>query len=145
MKHVLVLHESLSGNTKRLADLVAELLKQREAIVDVQSLRTFLNEPEARTQVQLEQYDKVLIGTYTDDSHQPPELIEELLETYNLTEYNVAAFGTGDTQWGDSYCYAADVVAKESQSKDPVLKIEQMPAKTDLGTIIEWLEAIGSE
>ncbi|MBM7631479.1 flavodoxin domain-containing protein [Geomicrobium sediminis] len=145
MKHVLVLHESLSGNTKRLADLVAELLKQREAIVDVQSLRTFLNEPKARTQMQLEQYDKVLIGTYTDDSHQPPELIEELLETYDLTEYNVAAFGTGDTQWGDSYCYAADVVAKESQSKDPVLKIEQMPAKTDLETIIEWLEAIGSE
>ncbi|MFB4161601.1 flavodoxin domain-containing protein [Geomicrobium sp. JSM 1781026] len=141
----LVLYESLSGNTSRLAAIIAEMLEDKGAAVTIQPLRTFLNLKKEEGLALIQDKQKILIGTYTDDTHEPPELVEELLEEYDLAHADVAAFGTGDTQWGDRYCFAAREIARVYESAYPVLKIEQMPARNDLVTIEKWLEAMGSE
>lgn len=95
----LVLYESLSGNTSRLAAIIAEMLEDKGAAVTIQPLRNFLNLKKEEGLALIQDKQKILIGTYTDDTHEPPELVEELLEEYDLAHADVAAFGTGDTQW----------------------------------------------
>jgi len=140
-----ILYESLSGNTAQLSMFIHQMLEYDGANVERMPLRSFLDLSIADAEETIQKYRTILIGTYTDDAHLPPEPIEELMETYTFPGQQVAAFGTGDTQWGDTYCLAAHTVAKHYQSPYPVLEIEQMPARSDEEKIDNWLEAIDDE
>ncbi|QQK81700.1 class Ib ribonucleoside-diphosphate reductase assembly flavoprotein NrdI [Salicibibacter cibi] len=144
-RNALILYESLSGNTAQLSMFIQQMLEYDGANVERMPLRSFLDLSIADAEAMIGPYGTILIGTYTDDAHLPPEPIEELMETYAFPNEQIAAFGTGDTQWGDTYCLAAHTVATHYQSPYPVLEIEQMPARSDEEKIDNWLEAIDDE
>nr|WP_264371945.1 class Ib ribonucleoside-diphosphate reductase assembly flavoprotein NrdI [Salicibibacter halophilus] len=124
---------------------IHQILEYDGAHVKRMPLQSFLDLSIADAEEVIQQYESLFIGTYTDDAHLPPEPVEELMETYAFPDKQIAAFGTGDTQWGETYCLAAHTVAKHYQSPYPVLEIEQMPARSDEKKIDNWLEAIDNE
>ncbi|QQK78036.1 class Ib ribonucleoside-diphosphate reductase assembly flavoprotein NrdI [Salicibibacter cibarius] len=144
-RNALILYESLSGNTAQLSMFIQQMLEYDGVDAERMPLRSFLDLSIADAEAMIGPYGTILIGTYTDDAHLPPEPIEELMETYAFPDKQIAAFGTGDTQWGETYCLAAHTVAKHYQSPYPVLEIEQMPARSDEEKIDHWLEAIDDE
>ncbi|WP_160112508.1 class Ib ribonucleoside-diphosphate reductase assembly flavoprotein NrdI [Salicibibacter kimchii] len=145
LRSAFILYESLSGNTAQLSMFIHQLLEYDDTNVKRMPLRSFLDLSIADADEVIQQYETIFIGTYTDDAHLPPEPIEELMETYAFPGQQIIAFGTGDTQWGDTYCLAAHTIAKHYQSPYPVLEIEQMPARSDEEKIYNWLEAIDNE
>ncbi|WP_184404564.1 class Ib ribonucleoside-diphosphate reductase assembly flavoprotein NrdI [Geomicrobium halophilum] len=144
-RSALILYESLSGNTAQLAMIIREFLEEGGTVIERMPLRSFLHLSFADAEEITQKTQKILIGTYTDNTHLPPEPIEELMETYSFPDQHIAAFGTGDTQWGDTYCLAAHTVARHYNSPYPVLEIEQMPSSSDQEKIEQWLEAIDND
>ncbi|SDI48360.1 flavodoxin domain-containing protein [Natribacillus halophilus] len=145
VRRALILYESLSGNTAQLAAVIQDLLEEAGAATERIHLRSFLDLSYEEAEDILKPYRTIMIGSYTDDKHLPPEPLEELMDTHTLSDKQVAAFGTGDTQWGETYCLAAYTIARHYQSPFSVLDIEQMPSGSDQEKIEKWLEAISDD
>lgn len=137
---VLVAFDSLSGNTKEVAEIVTAEVAH-------------LGHECHTTHVTVEHYqergdfDLYLLGSWTSDyGRTPPEMkefISELVEAKGKPAH-VALFGTGETQWGmEVYCGAVNRMAKFFDSRYPTLKIEQMPHSTkDTHTIQQWARSV---
>lgn len=137
---VLMAYDSLSGNTKEVADIAAAEVRRLGHTLDV----TYATIEHYQEQGD---YDLYLLGSWTSDyGRTPPEMkefIAELVGAKGKPE-DVAVFGTGETQWGmEVYCGAVNRMATFFDSRYPTLKIEQMPhSAKDTAAIHDWVRRV---
>ena len=146
---ILIAFASLSGNTRDVARMVRARCEQRGHAVswietDVAGLSAAGADP---------QHDLYLLGAWTDNAGRTPtemkRFIAQLVDAVGRPRH-VAAFGTGETQWGaEYYCGAVHRIAAFFDSPHPRLEIEQMPhGERDALRIRQWtdhiLDVIGS-
>ena len=137
---VLMAYDSLSGNTKEVADIAADEVRRLGHALDI-TYATVEHYQERG------EYDLYLLGSWTSDyGRTPPEMkefIAELVEAKGKLEH-VAVFGTGETQWGmEVYCGAVNRMAAFFGSRYPTLKIEQMPhSAKDAAAIHSWVKRV---
>lgn len=122
----LVAFSSLSGNTRDVARLVADRLTQKGWAVE------FFEVGMSRFDAIAGQiFDLACIGSWSVDAGRTPGEVKDFIAKWTgqpLTPPVVAAFGTGETQWGEEfYCGAAHRLARFFKSPFPVLEVEQMP------------------
>lgn len=123
---VLVVYESMTGNTKDLAEIIYKNLSDRDLNVSIYDICNVGN---------IDSYEHVYLGMYTYENGNLPDecryfLREILIENdYNLPIFSL--FGTGETQFGKrNYCRAVDSSEYHLSKKTKVigkLKIEQNP------------------
>ncbi len=141
--HILLAYASLSGNTR---DVARRVHAQCEAAghevtwihTDLQTLQGALGDA-----ARAADFDLHLLGSWSDNAGRTPaemkRYIAELVEAAGKT-IEVAAFGTGETQWGlEYYCGAVKRIARFFDSAYPLLEIEQMPhGDRDNAAIDAW-------
>ncbi|WP_088840859.1 flavodoxin [Listeria sp. ILCC797] len=118
---ILLAYDSLSGNTKLVADeITAELRTLGHDVTD------FRVAGDANYPLD-ESYDLYILGAWTVDyGRTPPDMKDFIYELGKPS--HVALFGTGETQWGvENFCGAVDRMQKFFGTTYPTLKIEQMP------------------
>ena len=93
----------------------------------------------------LSQYDLVLVGSFTRGEGDLPRQWKKYFENGMYNHSNVAVFGTGDTQWGNTYCGACDILADWYDSKYKPLRIEHYPDSTQEAKVNEWIGEIINE
>jgi len=150
----LILFTSLSGNTKEVAELIADTLVANGETV-VTSWVPYDGIPFHQREDYVEKInecDTLWIGTYTWDlGALPDEMYDvlEVLEEVDLSDIDVHVFGTGDTQFGGdlTYCKANDIIETQVNGTTHTnLKIEQSPRGQQEGKVIKWvLRNIGGE
>lgn len=140
---LLLAYASLSGNTR---DVARRVHAQCEAAghqvtwihTDLQTLHGVLGDA-----THAAGFDLHLLGSWSDNAGRTPaemkRYIAELVEAAGKT-IEVAAFGTGETQWGlEYYCGAVKRIARFFDSAYPLLEIEQMPhGDRDTAAIDAW-------
>ncbi|KMM77021.1 flavodoxin [Xanthomonas sp. NCPPB 1128] len=140
---ILLAYASLSGNTR---DVARRVHAQCEAAghevtwihTDLQRLQGALGDAGRAAD-----FDLHLLGSWSDNAGRTPaemkRYIAELVEAAGKT-IEVAAFGTGETQWGlEYYCGAVKRIARFFDSAYPRLEIEQMPhGDRDTAAIDAW-------
>lgn len=140
---ILVAHASLSGNTRDLAQRVRARCEARgHRVIWIETdLQDFAAAgADAR-------HDLYLLGSWTGNGGRtPPEMkrfIAGLVDAVGKPP-RVAAFGTGETQWGaESYCGAVRRMAAFFASPFPLLEIEQMPhGQRDATRIDAWTDLV---
>lgn len=140
---VLIAFTSLSGNTREVARQLRVRCEERGHSVtwidvDVHDLNSIGSEP---------RHDLYLLGSWSHNAGRtPPEMkrfIAELVEAVGKPK-NLAAFGTGETQWGaEYYCGAVHRIAAFFGTVHPHLEIEQMPhGRRDTLKIQQWADLI---
>ena len=141
--NLLLAYASLSGNTRDVARRVqaqCEAAGHRVTLVhtDMQTLHGELGDA-----ARAASFDLHLLGSWSDNAGRTPaemkRYIAELVEAAGKT-IEVAAFGTGETQWGlEYYCGAVKRIARFFDSAYPRLEIEQMPhGDRDSAAIDAW-------
>ncbi|MDQ0215617.1 flavodoxin I [Oikeobacillus pervagus] len=124
---VIIVYASMTGNTKQMARLIAEGIKEKGVEVEVKdSFELLANE--------LLPYDGILLGSYTyGEGEIPWEMadLHEEVQDLDLEGKAVAAFGSGDTSYLH-FARAVDILEKIMQQQgatfmQPGLKIEGMP------------------
>ncbi|WP_430534558.1 flavodoxin [Listeria rocourtiae] len=135
---ILLAYDSLSGNTKMVAEEIeAELVHVGH---DVTSFRVHPG-----TQYPLEtDYDLFMLGAWTADLGRTPPDMKDFIAELEMKPPHVAIFGTGETQWSMAYfCGAVDRMATYFESVYPRLKIEQMPNnERDHVAIKNWVTEV---
>jgi len=140
---LLLAYASLSGNTR---DVARRVHAQCEAVghqvtwihTDLQTLHGALGDA-----ARAADFDLHLLGSWSDNAGRTPaemkRYIAELVEAAGK-DVEVAAFGTGETQWGlEYYCGAVKRIARFFGSVYPLLEIEQMPhGDRDTAAIDAW-------
>jgi flavodoxin I len=140
---LLLAYASLSGNTR---DVARRVHAQCEAAghqvtwihTDLQTLHGALGDA-----ARAADFDLHLLGSWSDNAGRTPaemkRYIAELVEAVGK-DAEVAAFGTGETQWGlEYYCGAVKRIARFFGSAYPLLEIEQMPhGDRDTAAIDAW-------
>lgn len=144
---ILLAYDSLSGNTREVADLIKTEAEQAghqvtPVFVTIESLHDVVPEP-----FDEHGFDLYMLGSWSHDyGRTPPEMKEYIAELYQQVgkPHHVAVFGTGETQWGEEYyCGAVDRMARFFNSAYPRLKIEQMPhGERDQAAIIDWTQRV---
>lgn len=140
---ILVAHASLSGNTRDLARHVRARCEARGHRVtwieaDLEDIGVAGADP---------RHDLYLLGAWTGNGGRtPPEMkrfIAGLVDAVGKPP-RVAAFGTGETQWGaEYYCGAVRRMAAFFASPFPPLEIEQMPhGQRDAARIDAWTDLV---
>jgi len=138
---VLIAFTSLSGNTRDVARMVRARCEQRGHAVswvetDIAGLAAAGPDPH---------HDLYLLGAWSDNAGRTPatmkRFIAELVEAVGKPA-QLAAFGTGETQWGEQYyCGAVRRIAHFFGSSFPRLEIEQMPhGERDAIRIRQWAD-----
>ncbi|EAC4811661.1 flavodoxin [Listeria monocytogenes] len=135
---ILLAYDSLSGNTKMVADEIEEIL-----ISEGHEVVSFRVSPLAEYPLD-EDFDLYVLGAWTVDYGRTPPDMKDFIAELAVKPKNVAVFGTGETQWGmDFYCGAVDRMAKYFGTSYPTLKIEQMPhTEQDVADIDNWVKKI---
>lgn len=148
MNHVpdkyLIVYYSASGNTKRVAELIASKLEIEEKEFDLLSLQSQSD----FTKINIEDYNCVFIGSPTYGNGKTPKIVLDYLRY--LLKYNdfklpkFSVFGTGDTQW-PTYCRAVDEIKYHLSKRTKILcdlKIEQYPISKfqikDINNFVEF-------
>ncbi len=139
--NILIKYYSLSGNTKAVAEIMAENIRNRGhnvLVSDIESLEIPTD------------YDLILIGSMTiGDGKLPPKprnYLRWLIKENNFNLPNVAVYGTGDTQW-TYYCRGVDELEYHLEKVTNVigkLKIEQHPINQK-DKIIKYIDKIMEE
>lgn len=134
---VLIAYLSYSGNTKEVAELLAEWMEERDMIVDLHLIG--MDPP-----VDVSQYDRIFIGTFTWESGSTPDEVKDFVLEVGYKPEGVAVFGTGDTQFGGDalFCHAAEKLAKFYHSKWEPLKIEQSPRGSQEESVQAWMKGV---
>lgn len=135
---ILLAYDSLSGNTKMVADEIETILVSKGHVVV--SLRV---SPLAEYPLD-EDFDLYMLGAWTVDYGRTPPDMKDFIAELAVKPKNVAIFGTGETQWGmEFYCGAVDRMATYFRTSYPTLKIEQMPhTEQDTTDITNWVNKI---
>ncbi|MBC1580025.1 flavodoxin [Listeria seeligeri] len=135
---ILLAYDSLSGNTKMVADEIETILVSKGHVVV--SLRV---SPLAEYPLD-EDFDLYMLGAWTVDYGRTPPDMKDFIAELAVKPKNVAIFGTGETQWGmEFYCGAVDRMATYFGTSYPTLKIEQMPhTEQDTTDITNWVNKI---
>jgi predicted ribonucleotide reductase-associated flavodoxin len=130
---ILIAYESLSGHTQVLANYIFEQLKDKYSV----EIKNILLDDKVGN------YDLYLLGTWTCGLGETPANMKTFCQSLP-NGICVAAFGTGETQWGmDYFCGAARRIANHFKSPYPVLRIEQMLANDFQKTQVnQWLAGI---
>lgn len=133
----IVSYLSYSGNTKEVAELIAQRLQKEQIKVE-------MNRIGMDPVFQPDKYDLVFLGTFTWAKGKTPDEVKDLVWEIGYKPDNIAVFGTGDTQFGgdDLFCNAAVKLAKFYNSKWEPLKIEQSPRGRQESKVIEWVEGV---
>lgn len=132
MTNAILVFASMTGNTEEIAQLVAKGV--REAGVDLTIRELPAGEPQ-----ELEQYDGILLGSYT---YGDGDLADEFMDFYddmnglNLEGKIAAVFGSGDTAY-EQFCVAVDILSEKLQECGATivqqgLKIELAPEDEEL-------------
>jgi len=104
MTRALIVYASLTGNTEESAEILEEAFDTLD--VEVELIESSFADPE-----DYEDYDLVLVGTYTygADANLPDEIVDfyEELEDFDLSGKVYGTFGTGDTFY-EKYCKSVD-------------------------------------
>ena len=139
--NILIKYYSLSGNTKAVAEIMAENIRNKGhnvLISDVKSLEIPTD------------YDLLLIGTMTiGDGKLPPKVrkyLRWLIKENDFKLPKVGVYGTGDTQW-THYCRGVDELEYHLGKVTDVigkLKIEQHPINQK-GKVIKYINEIMEE
>lgn len=140
MNHVQakILFASNSGNTEHLAELLHNELTTNGYEVEVENVKHAVIKP-------LSQFDLVLVGSFTRGEGDLPRQWKKYFENGMYNHPNVAVFGTGDTQWGNSYCGACDTLAAWYESSYEPLRIEHYPDSTQENKVKQWIGEIINE
>ncbi|EMG28672.1 flavodoxin [Listeria fleischmannii] len=134
---ILLAYDSLSGNTKMVADEITDELQALGHEVTAFRVSEGANYPLN------ESYDLYILGAWTVDyGRTPPDMKDFIFELGKPS--HVALFGTGETQWGvEHFCGAVDRMQKYFSSTYPTLKIEQMPhTEKDRQEIKEYVQQV---
>ncbi|KLJ00615.1 flavodoxin [Luteimonas sp. FCS-9] len=141
---ILLAYCSLSGNTRDVARMVrarCEALGHAVTWIetDIQTLASVC--PDGAD------HDLYVLGAWTDNAGRTPvemkRFIAELVDAVGKPR-QLAAFGTGETQWGaEYYCGAVRRIAAFFGTDYPTLEIEQMPhGERDALKIERWTDTI---
>ena len=133
----LIAYLSYSGNTKEVAELVEDKLREEDVIVEVH--RIGIDAP-----IDPEHYDYLFIGTFTWDMGRTPEEMKDFVLEIGYKPNNIVVFGSGDTQFGgdDMFCGAVDKLVRFYQSKWNGLKVEQSPRGSQEEKVQSWVEGV---
>ena len=122
-----IVYVSYGGNTRDLTNFLVKCIEQCGHLVHTYSVR---DAPD------LEKYDFILFGslTWTEGSLpiQMRKYLKSILIDHPTNFQHCSVFGTGETQWGESfYCKAVDEMeyhlTKKGKFVHSKLKIEQNP------------------
>lgn len=95
MSKILMLYASITGNTEELAVAIAEMLQKYKHEI---TMKTF--DMDAIDVEEFDNYDAVLVGTYSWDDGAMPYEVEDFydeLEDADISGKLVGVFGSGDT------------------------------------------------
>jgi|SRR5690625_98871 len=133
---VLIAYLSYSGNTEEVAELIDYEMKNKGISADMH--RIGIDPP-----INPEEYNRIFIGTFSWDEGATPDEVKDFVIEVGYKPNNVAVFGTGETQFGEeTYCLAAEKLAKFYNSRWPALKIEQSPRGSQESMVTEWLSNV---
>lgn len=136
MGKVMIVYATSSGNTKIMANYIAEGIKEEGyEVVIIDAL--------AANPKELVNYDGFLLGSYSWDG-----LPDEILDIYDelpfldLSGKKTAAFGSGDPMY-DVFCIAVDQIIEQlnecgAEVVMEGLKVELTPGGSDIDKCIEF-------
>ncbi|WP_163654505.1 flavodoxin [Listeria sp. PSOL-1] len=135
---ILLAYDSLSGNTKAVAEEIERLLQEQD-----HEVTTFRVSPSANYPLD-KAYDLYMLGAWTVDYGRTPTDMKDFIAELEMKPKHVALFGTGETQWGiENFCGAVDRMSQYFKSDYPTLKIEQMPhRKEDYEAIYQFVQQV---
>ncbi|MBE1555224.1 putative ribonucleotide reductase-associated flavodoxin [Filibacter limicola] len=133
----LIAYASLSGNTKEVADLIAETL-----IAEGMEVTTY--RIGGGVMPTLHQFDAMIIGSFTWGKGETPDEVKNFVADIGYKPDSVYVFGTGDTQFGGDilFCHAAVKLARFYGSTYDPLRIEQSPRGKQQKIVIEWSKGV---
>ncbi|QHS21947.1 flavodoxin [Virgibacillus sp. MSP4-1] len=126
MLNILLVYTSMTGNTEEMADTMADTLKKHKDI-NLTFMDIIDEEPE-----NLNQYDAILIGSYTWSGGTVPDEILDFydeLEEQDLSNQVVAAFGAGDSIYPE-FCTALDEFLEQAEESGAAIPFK--PIKADM-------------
>lgn len=137
MKQAIICYHSWSGNTKEVAELI-------ESTLNEQGYSAELLEMSSASSAELIDCDFLFLGTFTWEKGNIPDEVLDFIEDFDLSDKEVAVFGTGDTQFGgdELFCKAVDRVTQRVNAKYIPLKIEQSPRGSQTNKVIKWTESV---
>ncbi len=126
MANFIMVYTSMTGNTKAMADGLAEGI--RKAGYDVR-----MEESDDFDAKELENYDGILVGTYTwGGGELPDEMLDfyEDLENVNLSGKKAIVFGSFDSIYGDNGI-AVDIMMEQLKKQGAELIYEGFKIELD--------------
>ncbi len=123
---VLIVYATLSGHTEELSEMIKERLEKAGLEISVEEAY----EAEAR---QFQEYDLIILGSYTwGDGDVPDDMMDlynEIEET-DLSGISFAVFGSGDTGY-EHFAGAVDHLEEAVRRKGGILTADSMKADVD--------------
>ncbi|WNS73828.1 flavodoxin domain-containing protein [Bacillus sp. DTU_2020_1000418_1_SI_GHA_SEK_038] len=135
-----LIYTSISGNTKELALILYDQFKKRNLDVYLYTIEQF-------TCNRLDEFDAVVVGTYTWGNGEIPEEMMYLyreFEKINRSNMVTGIFGTGDSFYLH-YCGAVDMfrdLLKVRTDLSVTLKVELLPQNQDLTRCEKFVDLI---
>ena len=129
---VLVVWDSLSGNTEEMAFEIIEALRDEGAEVLMHSIDGREPLPDG--------FDPglVFLGTYSWDDGQAPVSTDRFIRNHPFT-VPVACFGSGEVIWGEEFfCGAVDIMREHYGSPFSGFKQELMPNMVEAAELQAW-------
>jgi flavodoxin I len=144
MGDILMIYASQTGNTEQLTDMIAAYIEEIGYGVTIKSFDFDVIDVEA-----LEQYDAIMIGTYTWDDGELPYEVEDFyidLEKIDLTGKIVSVYGSGDSFY-DTFGGAGKLVWQQLKHLgatvigEPVI-IDLEPNQEDADHLRQMVQAV---
>ncbi|KAB2338120.1 flavodoxin [Cytobacillus depressus] len=135
-----IIYTSISGNTKELALLINNQFKQRSLDVYLYSIEQFACH-------RLDEFDAIVIGTYTwGNGEIPDEMMPLYQEFKKIDRRNIVTgvFGTGDSFY-PHYCGAVDMFRDLLNVKTDLsvtLKVELLPQQQDIARCNKFVDLL---
>ena len=137
MEKAVIIYGSSTGNTEKLAQILAEELEQRFSV-------TLLDAVDAVPE-DMADNDMIIFGSSTWYDGELQDDFQEFydgMETVDLSGKKVAVFGTGDSMW-DEFCQAVDTIEEralemKAQIVVPGFKWDGDLCEEAIDSIIDW-------
>src|SRR5699024_3217840 len=137
-------YASQTGNTEQITDIIAHYLKELGHEVTIKSFDFDVIDIDI-----LDNYDALLVGTYTWDDGELPYEVEDFyidIEDKDMTKMIAAAYGSADSFY-DTFGGAIDLVKDHlthlgANIIGDALKIDLEPSKKDEERMLELAQGI---